>query len=511
MAEIDYRNNPWMGLVGYEEGQTLYGRENEVSLLHHLISDNIAVVVYGKSGIGKSSLLKAGVFPVLRNDNYVPIYIRLKHNTSETYVVQIEKAIKMADGIQVKDLLQNKVSDLGLWDFIHRSEITNVEGRPVTPVIVLDQFEEIYTLSDAEHKADVHMFFSQLADVLNDTKPDLVIKEERICAIESKTTTSDNKSSGFTLRPVAKTSLNYKEEAQFRIVICLRDDSLYLLERNCITIPCLKTNRFNLNALKEEGAKEVIIGPKPGYINEDQCQEIIKRYSELNNDGEKVIDPAILSLFLYLYYENNGKMHYDEIFTQYYEKCIKEVKEDTVSYLEDALITEGGFRYQVSADELFGKNDERKKDIEKLHMDYHILKAERYNGIKKYEYSHDRLCLAAKKHKDERLLRKQNKKMRIRIAHQLSFLIAIVASIIVGQYYERTQQHSLRRVIKIKMEKDSIDNILRGLQNNLDAERESKKEILKQIQDTAKKYNETNVFDYIEFVNQINKFGDSTE
>ena len=43
------------------------------------------------------------------------------------------------------------------------------------------------------------------------------------------------------------------------------------------------------------------------------------------------------------------------------------------------------------------------------------------------------------------------------------------------------------------------------MQNNLDAERESKKEILKQIQDTAKKYNETNVLNFIEFVNRINK------
>ena len=46
MAEMNLRNNPWMGLVGYEEGQTLYGRDNEVEMLHHLISDNMAVVIW---------------------------------------------------------------------------------------------------------------------------------------------------------------------------------------------------------------------------------------------------------------------------------------------------------------------------------------------------------------------------------------------------------------------------------------------------------------------------------
>lgn len=500
---MNLRNNPWMGLVGYEEGQTLYGRDNEVEMLHHLISDNMAVVVYGKSGIGKSSLLKAGVFPKLRNDNYVPIYIRLKHNTDEPYSVQIEKFINKADGILVKDLLQNNVSDLGLWDFIHRSEITNAEGRPITPVIVLDQFEEIYTLTDADHKADVQIFFSQLADVLNDTKPDVVLEEERKLVGKNETNSDGSKATGFTLKPVAKTKLKYKEESQFRIVICLRDDSLYLLERSSATIPSLKTNRFNLNALGEEAAKEVIIKPNPDYITEEQCKEIIKRYSELSNDGEKVVDPAILSLFLYLYYENNGKIHYDEIFTQYYEQCINSIKDDTIAYLEDNLITRGGFRYQVSADEVFGKNEERKKDVEKLHMDYHILKAERYNGIRKYEFSHDRICLAAKKHKDERMLRKQNKRMRIRIALLIASLLVILASVLGGQYYERSRYYSHDSLLN--HQKDSLNGIISNIQYNLKAEKDGKQEMLKQIQDTAIKYNETNVLNYVRFVNSINR------
>ena len=135
-------------------------------------------------------------------------------------------------------------------------------------------------------------------------------------------------------------------------------------------------------------------------------------------------------------------------------------------------------------------------------MDFHILKAERQNGIKKYEYSHDRICLAAKKHKEERQLRKQNKKMKMRIAIMFAFMIAIIASVLGGQYFERSRHHSFDRIIDIQ--KDSLENIIVRVQNSLDAERDSRKEMLRQIQDTAKKYNENKVFDFIDFVNSIN-------
>ena len=446
MAEQADRSiiNPWMGLVGYEEGQTLYGRDNEITILCHLISESTAIVVYGKSGIGKSSLLKAGVFPELRNNQMLPIYLRLKHNTEESYVLQIENQICKTDGICVRDLLPSDIPDLGLWDFLHRHEITDMCNQPIMPVIVLDQFEEIYTLTDSEHKSVARDFFIELADVLNDTKPDRVIEAERKYSQENSRPIVESQRSGFMFKPISKSTLKYRKDLMIRIVICLRDDSLYMLERNSATIPALKANRYNLEAFSEDAAKEVIMKPCLGFFTEKKCNEIIERLSDESNDGRKIVDPAILSLFLYLYYENGGETHYDEIFSQYYEQSIKDLKENTVSYLEDNLITEGGFRCQVRADELYGKNEERKKDVDRLHMDFHILKAERQNGIKKYEYSHDRICLAAKKNKEERLLRKQNKKMRMRIAIMFAFMIAIVASVFGGQYYERLSNNDGR-------------------------------------------------------------------
>lgn len=55
----------WNMLDSYSEGQAIYGRDTEISAIEESILYNIQTFIYGKSGIGKTSLLQAGVFPKL--------------------------------------------------------------------------------------------------------------------------------------------------------------------------------------------------------------------------------------------------------------------------------------------------------------------------------------------------------------------------------------------------------------------------------------------------------------
>ena len=67
-------NNPWAGLSSYEDPEKakregrkpklFCGRDDESHQVMQLISSNIFVTFYGKSGTGKTSLLNAGVFLV---------------------------------------------------------------------------------------------------------------------------------------------------------------------------------------------------------------------------------------------------------------------------------------------------------------------------------------------------------------------------------------------------------------------------------------------------------------
>ena len=77
------KKNPWIGAAYYEDPNTaehackFFGRDQEVSELLQFVDNNICTTLYGKSGIGKTSILNAGLFPRLRKAKYFPVYIRL--------------------------------------------------------------------------------------------------------------------------------------------------------------------------------------------------------------------------------------------------------------------------------------------------------------------------------------------------------------------------------------------------------------------------------------------------
>ncbi|MBR1466732.1 MAG: hypothetical protein IJ607_10295 [Bacteroidaceae bacterium] len=68
--------SPWRGLASYEdplnakEEYLFCGRDQESLEVAKLIDNNLFVTVYGRTGIGKTSLLNAGVFPIIRQYYY---------------------------------------------------------------------------------------------------------------------------------------------------------------------------------------------------------------------------------------------------------------------------------------------------------------------------------------------------------------------------------------------------------------------------------------------------------
>lgn len=463
MADITNKwsgENPWLGLGSYSEGQKLYGRDREIEALTEIILNHPAIILYGKSGIGKSSLLKAGVFPQLRQNAMVPVYIRLVHNTETSYARQIENAI--SEMVNVRDMLPSTVPDLGLWDFMHRHQFTDSNGNSVTPVIVLDQFEEIFTLTDANHKGEALKLFTELADVLNNVKPDKVIQAEESHSKTIKAQIPTAQSTGFVIQaPSRKTTFNYNLSSSFRFVFSIRDDSLYLLERNCAKIPALKINRYNLIALDEANAMDVITKPASGLFSNEEAHEILDGLVDYEYDDFKVVDPAILSLFLFSYFREQGRVSYEDIFEQYYQENThpKLIKESSVSFIEDNLLTERGNRNQVPLEDIYaaGVSVDEMQSL----LDSKILKTEKRKGIDYVEFSHDRLCEQALKHRQERETKVQAKRMRKRLIHfalggltVLGILAAFTSQFIRYQWQEKQLLYS-----ELEREKAENENI----------------------------------------------------
>ena len=129
-------------------------------------------VPFGLSGLGKSSLLLAGLFP--RKDNFFPVYIRLDFNSSNPDLMQQTFSTFLQEASKSAVELATSPGD-SFWEYLHRtnSEFWGARNRPVVPIFVFDQFEEIFTLGqdDRLRRQAVETFLNQLADLAEGRAP----------------------------------------------------------------------------------------------------------------------------------------------------------------------------------------------------------------------------------------------------------------------------------------------------------------------------------------------------
>ena len=71
--------HPWLGLNAYTEETQAYffGRDAEISEMFTRVRDNTITILFGQSGLGKTSLLGAGLVPKLRVERFRPVLLRL--------------------------------------------------------------------------------------------------------------------------------------------------------------------------------------------------------------------------------------------------------------------------------------------------------------------------------------------------------------------------------------------------------------------------------------------------
>ena len=404
--------NPWLGLNTYSEHDRLFGRDEEIRTVSDIILNNVLTVIYGRSGIGKSSLLRAGVFPRMRYEDFLPVYIRLEHNTEEAYLSQIIRKVRdVSDTWNVRQAFGDGDScPKNLAELLYGASYKDCQsGLDKQIMLVFDQFEEIFTLTDSRHKQDVEDFFAQLATALNGA--------------------GDFADKG--------------KPADFRIVICLREDYLYYLEQNSASIPSLKRNRYCLQALNHRQASEVICNPRPGLVGSGTADAILEK---IDKDGYDTIDPAILSLFMHELYEKgsgvitleNISRFGDNIITSFYGEGMKAVSARSASFLEDRLVTSDGYRHTLSyADALSAGMTEQEIDTLK---DRRIITVEKGDKNQRLiELSHDILCPVVTKNRSERKLKEEAERLEaknktIRRRNRVVIAVCAVALAIVAVF-----------------------------------------------------------------------------
>jgi hypothetical protein len=167
-------DNPWPGLAAYDEAakRFFHGRAAESAELLRLIRLSPFVALFGKSGLGKSSMLQAGVFPELRTARFLPVYLRLDYSDkAKLPLLEQAKAALLAEAARAGADAAEPAADEGLWAYLQRRDwpIWSHDNYQLTPVLVFDQFEELF--SRGASAAHVDQVLENLADLVGDRLP----------------------------------------------------------------------------------------------------------------------------------------------------------------------------------------------------------------------------------------------------------------------------------------------------------------------------------------------------
>ena len=399
-----YSSSNWLGLASYDElhANMFFGRDTEISELTQSIYHNIQTVVYGPSGIGKTSILRAGVFNRVREEGYMPVYIRLDHNKEnlESFFSQIvsgiEESAKVGDIQREQRIIYVGGKCQSLWEYFHCNVFWSADDHLVTPLLLLDQFEEIFTLStigDSRAKE----FFNQLSDLCNDQYPQY---------IQHYIENSDE-------------AIIYPERINYRCVISLREDFLARLEEYSSEIPALGLNRYSLQPLTGLQALDIIMKPSPGLVSQQVALSILEKVTKrdaLSMDMLKnvSVEPFLLSLFcneldkkrqerkentITLSLVNDfGK----SIIKDYFRNAMSKISPDSLDFLEKNLLTDEGFRSNTTVSDAL-KNGLTNEEIQELEHQRIICRDRKSDGSIRIEFTHDVLCHEAKMFRHDRL------------------------------------------------------------------------------------------------------------
>ena len=406
------RDNPWPGLAPFDEHDRTFfhGRDAEAAELLRLVRREPLTVLFGRSGLGKTSLLKAGLFPVLRDEDLLPVYVRLDHaGAAPPLAEQVLRELQAAcDAGRVQ--AAPPAAQEGLWSYFHRrdAEFWSALNRPVTPVIVFDQFEEIFTLGQEGEAARARAadFLAELADLVENRPPPAVKK-----ALE---------------RDPAAASLYEFRRATVKLVLSFREDFLAEMEGLKSSMPSVMVNRLRL--LPMDGTQGyAVVTESGGVLVDDDVARRILRLAWKNEPAPPVepdefarieIDPALLSVVCS---ELNYKRQEAqppllkitpallagadrEILAGFYERSMDGLDGPVRTFVEDELITDRGFRDSHDWNDALALPGVTREALDAL-IARRLLRVDERQGQRRLELTHDVLNSVVKDSRDGRRAR----------------------------------------------------------------------------------------------------------
>lgn len=427
MPQELYHRYPGIKPFTTAERNLFFGREKDIQDLYSLIFIKQTVVLYGKSGYGKSSLLNAGVIPRLQEEgewNCIPIRFNnfsgreAKENVSPVanIVMHLKKGVS-ADSLKL--LNQVLPEENSLWYWVKACQKVNSH---LQMIFFFDQFEETFTYP----KAQVDEFSEQLSQVLYNTIP--VKFRKRLAEMDDEKTINDELHAFFYDKPEVK------------VVFSVRSDRLSLLNILTDRHPTILQNFLELDALGRSQAQQAIENPalapaSLGFASpvftytKDALEKILENIAS-PQDGK--IESSTLQIIC-RYVEDELVTHLGhasisadllgdiaDIFRQYYEGVLNKLtpieREKAQHLIEDELIEDG--RRNTLTDTYiknrFGFNDNLLQVLEASSL---LRKERDATGRTLYEVSHDTLVNAIER---VAAIRRESEQQRKRVVLEKS-------------------------------------------------------------------------------------------
>lgn len=130
-----------------EDQAIFFGRTAEVDRLYELVNQSRLILVYGASGIGKTSLVQCGLANRFKDTDWFEVYVRRRNNINRSLRRAIRRSAQMP--LPGGSSLEASVDSLFL-DYL----------KPI--YFVFDQFEEIYILGTDSERKRFYKYISRL-------------------------------------------------------------------------------------------------------------------------------------------------------------------------------------------------------------------------------------------------------------------------------------------------------------------------------------------------------------
>lgn len=444
---------PYRGISSYRllDSGLLFARDDQIERLVQLILVYRAALVFGESGVGKTSMLNAGFVPEALRLGYLPERVRLRYDAAAPIVIE-------HIGLETSSSGATLPSNFGAERTGARSITFSLEDfrarlRSLKPehgaLLVFDQFEELVTLFEdapaADHLQDALSLQARVFDLV----------------VEALTTPT----------------------VAAKFVFSMRQDYLGRMTRLLSRAPDLRDRFVHVEPLKGPDLPAIVRGPIEKYpdayaermpstaqdeiirqftarvgagpINLSEVQIVARRVWDAPAEGTRLQRAGIGSVI-------------DAYFSEEFARSTPEEQAD-IRALMSCMVTSGGTRNWVSADDLLGRVSRNtgapRARLEALmrHLDREgrrLVTSEERQNVVYYTILSEFLVPRIRKWQEEDRRRAERARQRRRIRNVSLIGLAVAGVLSGGLYYLNRERAAEAQLLATQARADSLRQLL---------------------------------------------------